>query len=126
MLTTLGVSGTAPAKAEPRRATKPVTIAKAKLQLALVNLGSATRAMPESGNIHSAIAVVNAVNDTVGADDNLSNGWISKFWHHAAHLREVGETLGAADEKLGERDRPVGGVVRDVTDDVSEVTSSGR
>jgi hypothetical protein len=74
MLMTLGASGAAPAKAEPRRATNPVTIAKAKLELDLVNLGSATCAMPESGNIHSAIAVVNAVNDTVGADDNLANG----------------------------------------------------
>jgi hypothetical protein len=53
--------------------------------------------MPESDNIDSTIAVVNAVNDTVGADDNLANGWISEFWRHAAHLREVGETLGAAD-----------------------------
>ena len=82
--------------------------------------------MPESGNIHSAIGVVNAVNHTVGADDNLANGGISKFWHHAAQLREVGQTLGAAHQKLGKGDSPVGGVVRDVTDDVSEVTSSGR
>jgi hypothetical protein len=46
--------------------------------------------MPESGNINAAIAVANAVNHTVGADDNLANGGISKFWHHAARLREVG------------------------------------
>ena len=45
---------------------------------------------------------------------------------HAAHLREASEALGAADQKLGKRHRPVGGVVRDVTDDVSEVTSSRR
>ena len=82
--------------------------------------------MPESGNIHSAIAVVHAVNDTVGADDNLANGWISKFWHHAAQLRKVGETLGAAHQKLGKRECPVGGVVRDVTDDDSKVAPSGR
>jgi hypothetical protein len=70
--------------------------------------------------------VVHAVDDTVGADDDLANGWISKFWHHPAHLRKVGQTLGAADQKLGKRECPVGGVVRDVTDDVSEVTPSGR
>jgi hypothetical protein len=64
--------------------------------------------MPESGNIHSAIAAVHAVNDTVGADDNLTNGRISKFWHHAAQLREVGQTLGAAHLKLGKGDSPVG------------------
>ena len=65
--------------------------------------------MPESGNIHSAIGTVNAVNHTVGADDNLANGGISKFWHHAAQLREVGQTLGAAHQKLGKGDSPVGG-----------------
>src|ERR1035438_1847810 len=94
--------------------------------LDLANLGSTTRTMPESGDIYSAIGVVNAVDDTVGADDNLANGWISKFWNHSAHLREVGETLSAADQELGKRNSPVGGVVRDVMDDVSEVTSSGR
>ena len=82
--------------------------------------------MPESGNIHPAIALVNAVNDTAGADDNLANGWITKFRHHSTHLRKVCQPLGAADQKLGKRECPVRGVVRDVTDDVSEVTSSGR
>jgi hypothetical protein len=82
--------------------------------------------MPEPGNIHSAIAVVHAIDDTVGADDNLANGWISKFWHYAAQLREVGQTLGATHQKLGKRGSPVGGVVRNITHDVPAVAPSGR
>ena len=79
------------------------------LGLDFVNLRRATRPVSESGDIDSAIVVVKPVDDTVGADDNFSKGWISEFWHHAADLREVGEALGAADQKLGKRDRPLGG-----------------
>ncbi len=33
--------------------------------LGLSDLGSSARAMPESGNVHTAIAVIDAVDDTV-------------------------------------------------------------
>ena len=37
--------------------------------------------MPESGNVHPAIAVINTVDDAVGANDNLANGWIAELRH---------------------------------------------
>ena len=58
--------------------------------------------MPESGNIHSAIGVVNAANHTVGADDNLANGGISKFWHHAPSFVLLTRNWAKATARSGE------------------------
>jgi len=64
--------------------------------------------MPESGNVHTAIAVIDAVDDTVGTNDNLAQRGIAEFGHDSAHLREISEALGIADEELAENDGALG------------------
>lgn len=58
--------------------------------------------MPESGNVHPAITVIDAIDDAIRADDNLADGWISELGHDSAHLGKISEALGAADKKLAE------------------------
>ena len=78
------------------------------------DLWSAALSVPESGYVHAAIAVIDAVDDPVGADDDLANGWIVELRHDAAQLGKVGQAFGVADEELAESDRAFRRIQRDV------------
>ena len=94
--------------------------------LGAFDFGSSAGAVPKSSNINAAIGVIDTVDDSVGANDDLSDGWIVKLGNHSAHLGKVGKPLGAAEEKLAEPDGALRLVHRDVTNNISEVTAGGR
>ena len=58
--------------------------------------------MPESGNIHPAFLMIDAIDDPVGPHNNLANERIVKLGHDSPHLREISEPLCVADEELAE------------------------
>ena len=60
--------------------------------------------MPESSNVHAAVAVIDSMDNAVGANDNLANGWIVELGNNAAHFGKVCKTLGAVEQKLTKRD----------------------
>ncbi len=62
--------------------------------------------MPESRDVHTAIAVIDAMDDSVGTDDDLPNGWIIEFRDDATQLGKLTKPFGVAYEKLTETDRP--------------------
>lgn len=83
--------------------------------------------MPESNDIHPAITVVNAVNDTIQpAHDDLPDGRIAELRNHASNLREICESLCAADKQLAKPSGALRRIQRDVTDNVSKVTPRRR
>ena len=79
--------------------------------------------MPESSNVHSAVGMIESVNNAIRANNDLANGRIIKLWHNTAHLWEVRETLGARKQKLAKLDGTLWRVQRDVTDNIAEVTA---
>ena len=77
--------------------------------------------MPETDNIHTTISVMNAVNDAVGADNDLADGWIVELGNHPTHIGKVGKALRAADKKLPKPECALRRVPRNVTNDIPEV-----
>jgi hypothetical protein len=60
--------------------------------------------MPESDDVHPLFVAGNTIDDAIGANHNFANGRFVKLWDDPAHFREIGETPGAADQKLAERE----------------------
>ena len=101
--------------AEAYAVTEPVELPAARRQLNArvavrcsawlgVDFGSSACGVPESSNVHAAVAMIDAVDNAVRSDDDLADGWIVELWNNAAHLGEVCETFGAVEQKLAERD----------------------
>jgi hypothetical protein len=57
----------------------------------------------KSGDVHPAVAVIHAINDSVGANDDLAKRGIPEFRNDPPQLREFGKPLGAVDQKLTNR-----------------------
>jgi hypothetical protein len=54
--------------------------------------------------------MVNAIDDSVGTDNNLPNAFIAKFWNDPPEFWKLRECLGSRDKELAEGQRPIRGV----------------
>jgi hypothetical protein len=63
--------------------------------------------VPKSDDIHSAIGMVNAIDDTVGTHNNLANRGNIELRDDASQLGKLRETFRMANEELSECDRPL-------------------
>ena len=77
--------------------------------------------MPETDHFHPTVVMVHAIYDPVGANDDLADSKIIKFRHYPSHLRKIGKTFSAANEKSTERDGSLRRVQRDVANNIARV-----
>lgn len=94
--------------------------------LVFSHLGNAARRVPEASNIDAAFVVIDAINDSIRANDNFADGWVGELGNNSAHLRKVGQPLRVANEKLTELNRALRRISRDVTNYAPEVPAGGR
>jgi hypothetical protein len=58
--------------------------------------------VPKAEDVHTTIAMIDPIDDSIRANNNLPNARVFELSNDATHLGKFGEPLDAADEKLTE------------------------
>src|SRR6266851_7756698 len=82
--------------------------------------------MPHSHNLDQPPRVIDAVNNPVGSDNNLTNGWDAVLGDDSSNLWKILQLVGFCNEAIAIRLCSLRTVTRDEVYDVVQVIAGGR